>query len=158
MVKKVLLVIHNLNIGGAQKSLISFLKCLESPEIMGDYSIDLIALNPTGDFITELPSTVKLLKTDNTLRWMGTRFSFRLLNEAFSWRALYGEGCWVIRKFLGLFCSRWNTPQKVWKCWQHLVTSNSDSYDVAISYMDGISNYYVIDKVNARKKNTMGTF
>ena len=45
-----------------------------------------------------------------------------------------------------------NTVQRVWKAWRCFIPAQKKVYDLAVSYVDGFSNYYVIDKVTASKK------
>lgn len=150
--KKVLLVIHHLNIGGAQKSLAMFLQCLAKSEVGKEYEIDLLAVNPTGDFLGEIPSEVKILKPHPVLQWMGSKFRISLLREAFSWKALFAQAVWIFKRRAGLTNKRWNLLQNLWTCWKKQIPNHPGKYDVAISYMDGYCNYYVMDKVNADKK------
>lgn len=42
--------------------------------------------------------------------------------------------------------------QLTWEIWKAKIPTLQERYDVAVSFMDGMTNFYVIDKVNAKKK------
>lgn len=150
--KKILIVIHDMRIGGAQKSLLSFLECLEGHEKRKDYEIHLLPLRPEGEFLNQLPASVILEKPGHALCWMSVPLGARLLKEHFSLRGVLGEGLWLLRKAMKLFSKGLNGTQKLWQNWKPIVPAHGESYDVAVAYMDGVSSYYVMDKVKAGKK------
>ena len=45
-----------------------------------------------------------------------------------------------------------NTVQRLWRAWCKYIPVRKQHYDLAVSYVDGFSNYYVIDKVSADRK------
>ena len=51
--KRILIVIQDMESGGGQKSLLSFLKCLENSGKVEQYQIDLIVAKPTGIFYAD---------------------------------------------------------------------------------------------------------
>ena len=55
--KKVLIVINQLNIGGVSKALIELVKAAADA-----YDISVLPLDPRGDYIKDLPKSVKVLK------------------------------------------------------------------------------------------------
>ena len=152
MMKKILIVIHDMRIGGAQKSLLSFLECLEGHENRRDYEIHLLPLNPRGEFLAQMPERVILEEPGWVLRWMSMPLSKTLLNKYFSLRGMFGEGLWLLRKALKLFPKRLNGTQRLWQNWRYLIPARQEAYDVAVAYMDGVSSFYVMDKVQAAKK------
>lgn len=56
--KKILFVIHRLDAGGAEKSLISLLNSLP----LESFEIDLLAVDPKGIFHNQVPATVNMVK------------------------------------------------------------------------------------------------
>ena len=150
--KKILIVIHDMRIGGAQKSLLSFLQALDAAGKCSEYDIHVLPLNPTGEFLSQIPASVTVNMPDNTLRWLGQHMSRELLTKHFSLRGLIGEGLWLLRKLLGRFPRGLNLPQRVWHSWRGIIPQRRETYDVAIAYMDGTPAYYVMDKVQAEKK------
>ncbi len=152
MMKKILIVIHDMRIGGAQKSLLSFLQCLEAHESRTAYELHLLLLNPVGEFLAQLPESVILEEPGRALRWMGMHLSPTLVLKHFSLRGLIGEGLWMLRKALQRFPKGLNATQKLWHSWKRLIPERDGDYDVAIAYIDGVSSYYTMDKVFAKKK------
>lgn len=152
MMKKILIVIHNMAIGGAQKSLLSFLQCLQEEKRHEEYDIHVMPLDPTGEFLAQVPKCFTVKMPDNALRWMGTAMCRDLLVRHFSLRGLVGELVWLLRKRLGLFPKGLNIPQRIWSSWKRLIPPCREQYDAAIAYMDGTPAYYVMDKVQAKKK------
>lgn len=150
--KKILILIHDMEIGGAQKSLLSFCQALATAEVSQEYEVHLMPVNPTGTFITQLPKYIKLIQPPKALRWMGSPLSGELVRKNFSLRCVLGEALWILRSRLKLFPKNWNLQQRLWSCWRNLVPKLKEQYDVAISYMDGVPNYYVSEKVHANKK------
>ncbi len=149
--KKILIVIHDMRIGGAQKSLLSFLQSL-TEEHYQNYAISLMVIDPVGSFYTQIPEQIRILPPPKELRWLGSRFDRKLLREHFSWRCLYQEVHWLMAKKLCQFPQNLNLQQKLWHHWNRIVPTLKDSYYAAISYMDGVPCYYVMDKVKADKK------
>ena len=56
--KKILIVISNMGIGGAEKSLLSFLKSLSDAPQGAQYDIHLMVVDPKGAFCGEIPQKV----------------------------------------------------------------------------------------------------
>lgn len=141
-----LIVINNLGCGGAQKSLISFLNCLPEKE----YKIDLMVLNKNDIFFDSIPEWIHILPTDNTLEDM-----YLPIKKVWSEKR-------PLKNILRCFSAKIqmkriqrqkdNTVQKLWSVWKKYIPMINRKYDLAISYVDGFSNYFVIDKVRADKK------
>lgn len=147
--KKVLIVIHDMQIGGAQKSLLSFLQSFSQMPRSGEYALYLTAIKPCGTFYKEIPQNVTLRKPSGGLRFMGTPLSLQLLKH-FSLRGFIGKMKWIFGK--GKAPKELNLQQKLWHCWKKYVPEEQEEFDVAVAYMDGAPSYYVMDKVRARKK------
>lgn len=149
--KKILIVIYDMRIGGAQKSLLSFLQELSAADLGAAYDVHVMPMNPVGEFLSQIPSTIHIDHPPRVLQWMGTRMNWRLLRRL-SIRGLAGEIAWMFRKKLGLLPSKLNNAQKVWYSWHDFVPCHEERWDVAIAYIDGSASYYVMDKVQADKK------
>lgn len=150
--KKILIVICDMGIGGAQKSLCSFLNAMQESGKANNYEISVMVINPVGAFMDKLPDSVHRIAPPTQLRWLGTPFGRQLLTKHFSVRALLGQCLWVGRKWLGLFPKGCNLQQRLWDSWKNLVPEQKTQYDVAIGYIDGVPSYYVMDKVKAERK------
>ncbi len=150
--KKVLIVIHDMKVGGAQKSLLAFLKCLASSQEHANYDVSVMPISPDGAFYAQIPENITVVEPPRALRWLGSPLSLRLMVEKFSLGGMIGEICWFIGRKMNLFPEKLNLQQQLWKCWHRLIPEALDQYDIAVSYMDGVPNYYVMEKVAAAKK------
>lgn len=150
--KKILIVIYDMRIGGAQKSLLSFLQALSAAGKSEEYEVYVMPMNPVGTFLDQIPADIRVVRPPNILRWLGCRLSGKLLTKHFSLRGLLGEAMWILRSKLKLLPRSLNIPQKLWRVWKPFVPACREAYDVAVSYIDGTASYYVMDKVVAKKK------
>ena len=150
--KSVLIVIHDMETGGAQKSLLNFLHTLSKTEKKSEYKFYLMIAKPGGTFYKLIPDFVHILPPSKELQWLGTKISKALFVQRFSLAGFLGKISWILRNAFGCFQSKLNLQQRLWENWNKFVPSNPDYYDIAISYMDGFTNYYVMDKVKAGKK------
>lgn len=146
--KKILIVIRDMKIGGAQKSLLSFLQCLSNSPMGREAEIHLMVFCPRGPLLQQISDCVKLVDAPRELQWLSVPIDRELLRHI-SLRSMRGELRWLRER--GNNTSQ-HIDQKKWNCWQSLVPENTVKYDVAISYIDGCPNYYVMDKVHADKK------
>lgn len=149
--KKILILIHDMRIGGAQKSLLSFLQCLSASEKRSEYEVDLMVIDPAGAFLEQIPEHIHILPPPAELRWCGTGLSKTLFQKHFTLNSFFGECSWLIRKTLKNFEQGLNLQQRLWESWHKRIPMLQTHYDVAISYMDGVPNYYVSEKVSADK-------
>ncbi len=149
--KKILILIHDMRIGGAQKSLLSFLQCLSASELRSEYEVDLMVMDPAGAFLEQIPEYVRILPPPEALRWCGTGLSKTLFLKHFTMSSFWGECSWLIRKTLKSFDRGLNLQQRLWESWHKRIPALQTHYDVAVSYMDGVPNYYVSEKVSADK-------
>ena len=56
--KKVLIVIYDMRIGGAQKSLLSFLQAFSQNKKSSEYQIDVMPFHLTGEFLEQIPEGI----------------------------------------------------------------------------------------------------
>ncbi|MBE5802804.1 MAG: glycosyltransferase [Clostridiales bacterium] len=150
--KKILIVIYNMHIGGAQKSLLSFLQSLAADGRQDQYDVHVLALNPEGEFLSQIPAGIHVDKPANVLRWMGGKLKAGLALHHFSLRGVIGELRWLMDRWLRGKKQPQNDAQRLWQVWGPVVPQCKEHYDVAISYIDGTTSYYVMDKVAADKK------
>ena len=150
--KKILILIHDMEIGGAQKSLLSFCQTLAESPVRKEYEVHLMPIKPSGAFYSQIPEYIKVKQPPKELRWLGMRFQPELLKKYFSMRAVVGESLWLIRKKLKIYPKAWNLQQCLWATWKDFIPELNEQYDVAVSYMDGVPNYYAMEKVTAKKK------
>ena len=143
--KRILFVIPSMRIGGAEKSLANLLNLID----LNEYDINLLMFKPEGDFLQQIPSGIHILKTDPSLF-----YAYKCDKNVFSCKAgirseilrIFSTG---VCKILYGNCAR----QKRWtKFYKTLLPKLDSEYDVAIGYLEGDASYYVIDKVNAKRK------
>lgn len=143
--KSILFHIGSFQAGGAEKSLVSLLNLLPKD----DYNIDVIVFNNSGIFSSHVPDNV-------TVRVAPYPYSFlsispRNIREYLNYPLKY-----LLIKLLGLIYSKCNKElslhQALWKIWRKYIPVYDKKYDVAVSYLEGLTNYFVIDKVVAEKK------
>lgn len=149
--KKILIVIYDMRIGGAQRSLLSFLQTLAKDARCGEYEIDVMPFCPVGELLSQIPTGIRIRRPDNVLYWLAARMNKALFRH-FSFRGLAGKLLWFLCRALRLLPQEGHVQQRLWRVWRRLVPALRQPYDVAISYIDGTANYYVIDKVTAKKK------
>ena len=150
--KSVFIIITDMGSGGAQRSLLSFFKCLETLDVRKDYSFDLMVVHPKGIFMDQIPDFVNVIKADPRTIWMGVDANEPYVKENFSLAGLYGKIKCYISKKLKLYKKTLNSEQQLWASWSKLIPENKKEYDIAISYLNGYPNYYVMDKAKAAKK------
>lgn len=144
---KILIVINNLLCGGAQKSLISLLDRWEQDE---GVSIDLLVLNQDDIFFDNVPSWITVLPQISEVHAMHLPFQ-RAMKKKMKARLKVALIISKLRMKVEKH-REYSEVQKIWKAWKHNIPTLSKSYDLAVSYVDGFSNYYVIDKVKAKRK------
>lgn len=143
--KKVLIAIYNLYAGGAQKSLISFLNTIPKDK----YVIDLFLLNKDGLFLSQVPEFVNIIEGDKTFQSIHhSLFDQKFFSvQDFS---LWGK-C-LFSRLQSKKLKNLHREQSHWKTWKAYVNSLPEEYDCAIGYVEGVMNYFVMDKVKAKRK------
>ena len=145
MKKNILIHIGSLNAGGAEKSLISLLNQL--PKEL--YNIDLLLLRNEGLFKNLLPSHIRVVPAEFPYQCLTISIKnikyYLLKSPIYLWRKL----CSLIKTKL---VRRMSADQIRWNVWKDIIGTNKIEYDVAISFLEGVPNYYVIDKVQAKRK------
>lgn len=132
--------------------MITFLNCLKKANNQEKYEINILPIDYSGDYLKSIPADFKVLKPSLPLKWMGTRINKEFIRRNFSLKCLFGEALWVIRNRLNLFDKELNIVQRLWTSWRILIPLRKKKYDAAISYIDGCSTYYVMEKIKAEKK------
>lgn len=146
--KKVLFVIPTMRMGGAEQSLVSLLNLLDKDQ----YEIDLLLFEKKGELLENISEKVNILETDlvTTGLVLEFRYYFKQLLKEKKIAAV------LIRLFI-LLVSR---IQRIlnrnlilsWDLSKCLISSQEKQYDVAVGYLEGAADFYVIDKVNAKRK------
>ena len=141
--KTLLFVIPTLRMGGAEKALISLLKSLDQNVV----NVDLFLFESGGILQKEVPEWVNVIEADSITRAMTleARFYLRdLAKEGHVFAALSRLWPSLINK-LGFKVFSWDIVKKY-------IPVISKHYDVAIGFLEGTADFFVIDKVLADKK------
>lgn len=147
--KKILFVMPQFDAGGAEKSLLMLLYMLSKRQ---NVSVDLMLFKKRGMYIDQIPENIHLKDTEESLRILYSPYSVKN-NKNFS-----GIKCSTVR-IVGTFLSRLlvkNKKERTQYRWQHFYRNSiktlDETYDIACSFLDGESMYYIVDKVQAAKK------
>lgn len=148
MKKDILFVLPNLRVGGAEKTLISALHEIDYEK----YNVDVFLFQHNGKFMEKLPSQVHLLPKPENFKYFDSSFVSTVIENL-----IRGKFRLVIDRirFSLIFKSNEILAVKEQKAWQ-IIKNNlpkiDKKYDAAISYLERTANYFVIDKVNAKRK------
>ena len=142
--KKIIIVSSNMKVGGVQKSLCNLLWELDKRE---DLEVTLLLFSPKGDYMGDIPPSVKCISTDSLFRYMGTS---------------QGEMTGIDRLkrgFLAGVCRVFGRASAM----RIILASQkrlSESYDCAIAFLHnegkkaflGGAQDFVLKKINAKKR------
>lgn len=95
--KHILFINGHLNAGGVERSLVDVLKHMDCEK----YAVDLLLLEDTGDYASELPSEVKVLFRDLHNTYGGVASSVRRCLAVRDWMCLRLRFLFLLRKILG---------------------------------------------------------
>lgn len=143
--KSILFHIGSFQAGGAEKSLVSLLNLLPKD----DYNIDVLVFNNKGIFVSDVPDNIVVRIAPFPYKFLS--ISLKNIQEYLKSPVKY-----LFIKLIGLLYSKFNKKlsqnQALWKIWRKYIPVYNKRYDIAVSYLEGITNYFVIDKVIAGKK------
>jgi len=146
--KELLFVINNLNVGGAEKALLSLLQNFDYKK----YNVDLQLFTEEGLFLEQLPSEVRLLPVPENIKFFDMTF-FQVIKTnlaPWKWNVIYNRIHFYIRR------RKASTPAEAsqigWKPISKCLKKLDKTYDVAIGFLQNGPNYFVIEKVKAKKK------
>ncbi|MCR5736899.1 MAG: glycosyltransferase [Eubacterium sp.] len=144
MKKKLIFVIPTLRMGGAEKSLVTLLKALDSQKV----EVDLFLFETGGVLQSEVPKWVNIVGADEVSQAM-----------LLEWR-YYAKNLFLKGHFIKGFVRTWISirhklsRKKIfeWKLLSKHIKKLEKNYDVAIGYLEGNTDFFVIDKIEAKKK------
>ncbi len=152
--KKILFVINTLGTAGAEKALLELLSRLNREE----YEVDLYVLMNQGELAEDLPAHVHLLNDnyDSTpvLTAEGKKHLKKYVLKAV-WRngAIFKTFPYLVKHGFGmLFKRRLQFDKLLWKTVAAAGQKNRKEYDLAVSYIEGGSAYYVNRYITAKQK------
>lgn len=143
--KKILVVQGSLQAGGAEKATVSFLNTLPQER----YEVDLMLSSRTGLFYKQVPEWVNIIDAPypfNCLAHKPVDWRFYIKHSPFMWVKK------VIRTYIAKHQSKLHLIQSLWKQWCDDIPVFGNEYDIAYGGQEGCTNYYIIDKVKAKRK------
>lgn len=141
--KHIIIVIPTLRMGGAEKALISLLKALDPNKV----AVDLFLFESGGILQKEVPTWVKIISADPIVRGMTLelRNYFCELLKLRKFAAVLARLKITLQARLGMQSFSWGAIKK-------FIPSVEGHYDVAIGFLEGFTDFFVIDKIVADKK------
>ena len=143
--RKILFVMPALYGGGAEKSLVNLLNLIDYKK----YAVDLLLFKQEGLFLTQIPKEVRLLPLTSSLRY-AYKFDMGMFGS------LSGFKTGMLRLMSTVVCKvlyKEKAGQQRWmKCYKYCLPNLEGKYDIAVGFLEGEASYYVIDKVNAKRK------
>lgn len=138
--KKILFINGHLNTGGVERSLVDVLRHMDYTK----YAVDLLLLEDTGDYVSELPPEVKTRFRDIHHTYGGFASSIRQCTTAHDWMCLRLRMLFLLRKILG---SRALKPAAALLLGEHY-------YDCVIGFRPGICADLAGYSVKAKRRIT----
>lgn len=146
--KKIIFVMPKFGLGGAEKSLLILLKMLSNFSYL---EITLLLFRKEGDFINELPNSVKLIDGTEKMKYLYPTKSYRGKKIKKIMYTLFR--CFAT--FLSKIFTKNNNSRSQFR-WRWFYSKIIDDlpgkYDLACGFLDGEAVYYVAEKVNASLK------
>ena len=144
--KRILFVMASMNRGGAERSLINLLELMDKKR----YAIDLLVFNSGGKLMEQVPEGVHILKPDRAITCLSTS-SKAELGQSLSIKSILFRVMYILKK--NKRAKQYIQNQEKWKyAFQPALKPMKTEYDIAVAYMHSLPSYYVIDKVNAKRK------
>ncbi len=145
--KSLLFVIPTMRMGGAERSLVSLLNALDPTRVQ----VDLLLFEGGGILQSQLPDWVHVLEADPVTRGMILEIRYHLKEAAKQSLSAATSRLWMsARSAIGKALKL--PPMFSWDIVKHHIPRLKKHYDVAIGYLEGFTDFYVIDKVDASRK------
>lgn len=148
--KKVLIITHAMEIGGAERALLGLLNSFDYSK----YSIDLFLCRKEGDLLRYIPESVNILKS-NQAQFLAVPMK-RLVRKK-QWRILFGRMQAKVLSHTYIWRKKIKSENQVELTYSHKYTykyldyiSPNITYDLAISFLT--PHYICLEKCKARRK------
>lgn len=148
MKKKILFVLNSLRVGGAEKALISLLHELDYER----FEVDLFLFTHDGNFLKRLPEKVNLLPAPENFKFFDMSTKSAIFQNLKKGRLPLAIDRYKFSKLLNSEKNDAVAEQKAWKFIKNHIKSLNKQYDAAFSFLEKTPNYFIIDKVKAKKK------
>lgn len=152
--KKVLFVINSLGRAGAEVAMLEMLRRL----CRYDVELSVYVLTGQGEMVGDLPDGVKLLNKsfcEHTIHSSQGRKSLakKVMKSAFSHGSVFRNFGYFVSNLFRMIAKRRIQPDKLlWRILSDGADIFDEEYDLAVSYLEGGSAYYVCDHVKAKRK------
>jgi glycosyltransferase involved in cell wall biosynthesis len=147
--KDMLFVIDSLECAGAEKSLVTLLSLIDPTK----YNVDLMLFGHGGALQQLVPSYVNILEPLHYTKFTGMPLKRAVWYSAKNYK--YDMLSSRLRYTVEIRRNKYSNAQKARVYWQsasQVIQKNPKTYDIAISYAQGIPTFYVAEKVKAAKK------
>ena len=141
--KHIIFVMPTLRMGGAERALVSLLKTLDPKRV----KVDLFLFERGGVLEKEVPSWVKIIQSDPIVRDMTLELR-NYLGELLRHRKLSA----AITRLKITAMARRRKNYFSWGAIEKYIPSVPGHYDVAVGFLEGFTDFFVVDKVNADRK------
>ena len=145
-----LIVMAGLKSGGAEKSLVSLLTAIDV-YYGSSINVDLLVFRPEGIFMDQIPDKVHWISEPKEVFCMSYPPQSTFFKVNVSLAGIAGKFAHIFLDKVGKKDGL-NENQRMWKHWRTFIPRINKQYDVAISYIQGEPNYFLVDKVSAKKK------
>ena len=144
-------ILCTLSMGGAEKSLISMLNTIDTHFLKkNDISIDLLVADTSGVFYKQIPLYVNKIQCPYLFRVLASRKESAIKRSKLTIDVYVLKALW---KFFSVALKeQLFEMEKYWKANKKFIPKLKGKYDVCLAYMNGMTTYYAIDKVKAKKK------
>ncbi len=156
MKKKLLFIINTMGRAGAETALTELLNRLDA---MGDFDLSLYAMIPCGEMFHRVPDRVRIL---NKHRYNGSLLSFpgriqiakSILSSFFYRMTGFRMTGYLLHNIKEQRASgnRIQYDKLLWRLLANGQPAMKETYDLAVSFIEGASAYFLADKVSARHK------
>lgn len=146
--KDILFVMNNLNVGGAEKALVSLLQVFDFTK----YNVDLLLFKKEGLFLKQVPEQVTILQEPENWKYFDMPFT-QVLKEnflSFKWQVIIQRVRYKIDT--GKTKNATVTEQFGWNKIARTIKPLKKKYDCAIGFLEKNPNYFVVDKVSSNTK------
>ncbi|MCI8496932.1 MAG: glycosyltransferase [Clostridiales bacterium] len=148
---RILFVMCHMDFGGAQKSLLNLLSCMAPSR----YDIDLLLFDRRGAYLPYIPEYVNVLPQSEELLETALPMAKYSLAQLKRGRpgAIWARFSFAVRKrFSKSLTPKQKKAQLAWSYMRTAISPLKKEYDVAVGFLHGACNYYVAEKVTARRK------
>ncbi len=149
MKKKLLFVMESMKSGGGERSLLTLLQLIDYEK----YDVDLMLFEPSGLFYDMIPEQVNVIPFGELYNKFTEPMVKSVLSLLFSFKPVLAvKRLMYSRTVNSSVSSSLTRDQLAWKYMKSFFPDSGKEYDAAIGYLEGNSNFFVADCVDAKTK------